>query len=71
VSDVTEKLAAQLAIYRDEQKALRSENERLKARIADLERHHKTAINNAHEEGYRDGQRDAWNQRRGDKGQTP
>jgi predicted nucleic acid-binding Zn-ribbon protein len=57
--DTMNKLASQLVDCQDEQKKLRGENERLRTQLTDIERRHKTALDNAHVAGYRAGQQDA------------
>ncbi len=72
MSDIAEKLAAQLLVCQDEREMLRSEIgrmktqlERLRAQLIELERKQKVALDNAYAEGYRAGKNDAGKQQRG------
>ncbi len=56
--DTMHKLATQLLDCQDEQKKLHETIEHMREQFAEMERHHKTALENAYEEGYRAGQRD-------------
>ena len=59
MNNTMHKLATQLLDCQDDQKKQHDTIERLREQLAEIERRHKTALNNAHEAGYRAGQQDA------------
>ena len=59
MGDSMRKLTNQLSDCQDERKKQHDTIERLREQLAEIERRHKTALDNAHEAGYSAGQQDA------------